>query len=59
MRMKRKLIIGGMSIVAIVLLLTLAGAQEPAAQPQPAPAGVKPSQHGSVTQEIIRAVGVR
>ena len=52
MRMKRKLIIGGMSIVAIVLLLTLAGAQEPAAQPQPAPAGVKPSQHGSVTQQI-------
>jgi hypothetical protein len=48
-RMGRKLIIADMSIVAVALLVhTLVVAQEPAA----APSGVKPSQHGSVTQQV-------
>jgi len=50
--MRRKLIIGGMSLVALALLLhTLAAAQE-ATVPAPPPAGVKPSQHGTVAQQI-------
>jgi hypothetical protein len=48
-RMGRKLIIADMGIVAVALLVhTLVVAQEPAA----APSGVKPSQHGSVTQQV-------
>ena len=51
--MRRKLIIGGMTIVAFALLLhALAAAQEPRVAAQPAAAGVKPSQHGSVTQQV-------
>jgi hypothetical protein len=49
--MERKLIIGGMAIVAIALVLQSLLAQEPSHAAAP-PGGVKPSQHGSVSQQV-------
>jgi hypothetical protein len=48
MRIRRKLIIGGMTILLGAVLLPMAIAAQ-AAEAQPA---VKPSQHGSVTQQV-------